>query len=132
MLAEAGISVTIEPTERIEMDLVAPTDYRNEVSFDSTTPAVRNDISQLPPSTNFKEGTSYADNLVEETRRRGRPLKLDKPLRTRMGFRISDEMLQEVELLCEQTGLSKTDLILQAIQSYIDSNRALTGTEQHS
>ena len=114
------------------MDLVAPTDYRNEVSFDSTTPAVRNDISQLPPSTNFKERTPYADNLVEETRRRGRPLKLDKPLRTRMGFRISDEMLQEVEALCEQTGLSKTDLILQAIQSYIDSYRALTGTEQHS
>ena len=114
------------------MDLVAPTDYRNEVSFDSTTPAVRNDISQLPPSPNFEERTPYADNLVEETRRRGRPLKLDKPLRTRMGFRISDEMLQEVELLCEQTGLSKTDLILQAIQSYIDSNRALTGTEQHS
>ena len=80
----------------------------------------------------FKEDASYADSLVEETRRRGRPLKLDKPLRTRMGFRISDEMLQEVEALCEQTGLSKTDLILQAIQSYIDSNRPLTGTEQHS
>ena len=114
------------------MDLVAHTDYRNEVSFDSTTPAVRNDISQPPPSTNFKEGISYADSLVKETRRRGRPLKLDKPLRTRMGFRISDEMLQEIEALCEQTGLSKTDLILQAIQSYIDSNRSLTGTEQHS
>ena len=114
------------------MDLAAPMDYRNEVSFDSTTSAVRNDTSQLPPSTNFKEDASYADGLVEEIRRRGRPLKLDKPLRTRMGFRISDEMLQEVEALCEQTGLSKTDLILQAIQSYIDSNRSLTGTEQHS
>ena len=114
------------------MDLAAPMDYRNEVSFDSTTSTVRNDISHLPPSENFKEDASYADNLVEETRRRGRPLKLDKPLRTRMGFRISDEMLQEVEALCEQTGLSKTDLILQAIQSYIDSNRSLTGTEQHS
>ena len=114
------------------MDLAAPMDYRNEVSFDSTTSAVRNDISQLPPSTNFKEDASYVDSLVEDTRRRGRPLKLDKPLRTRMGFRISDEMLQEVEALCEQTGLSKTDLILQAIQSYIDSNRSLTGTEQHS
>jgi hypothetical protein len=113
------------------MDLAAPMDYRNEVSFDSTTTAVRNDISQLPPSANFKED-SYADSLVEETRRRGRPLKLDKPLRTRMGFRISDEMLQEVEALCEQTGLNKTDLILQAIQSYIDSNRPLTGTEHHS
>ena len=114
------------------MDLAAPMDYRNEVSFDSTTSAVRNDISQLPPSTNFKEDASYADNLVVETRRRGRPLKLDKPLKTRMGFRISDEMLQEVEALCKQTGLSKTDLILQAIQGYIDSNRSLTGTEQHS
>ena len=114
------------------MDLAAPMDYRNEVSFDSTTTAARNDIRQLPPSANFKEGASYEDSLVEETRRRGRPLKLDKPLRTRMGFRISDEMLQEVEALCEQTGLSKTDLILQAIQSYIDSNRSLTGTEQHS
>ena len=114
------------------MDLATPIDYRNEVSFDSTTSAVRNDISQLPPSTNFKEDASYADRLVEETRKRGRPLKLDKPLRTRMGFRISDEMLREVEALCEQTGLSKTDLILQAIQSYIDSNRSLTGTEQHS
>ena len=114
------------------MDLVTPMDYRNEGIFDSTTPAVRNDISQLPPSTNSKNDISYANSLVEETRRRGRPLKLDKPLRTRMGFRISDEMLQEVEVLCEQTGLSKTDLILQAIQSYIDSNRALTGTEQHS
>ena len=114
------------------MDLVIPMDYRNEVSFDSTTPAVRNDISQLPPSTDFKDDISYANSLVEETRRRGRPLKLDKPLRTRMGFRISDEMLQEVEALCEQTGLSKTDLILQAIQSYIDSNRSLTGIEQHS
>ena len=114
------------------MDLAAPMDYRNEVSFDSTTSAVQNDISQIPPSTNFKEDASYAGSLVEETRRRGRPLKLDKPLRTRMGFRISDEMLQEVEALCEQTGLSKTDLILQAIQSYIDSNRSLTGTEQHS
>ena len=114
------------------MDLAAPMDYRNEVSFDSTTTSARNDISQLPPSPNFKEDVSYADGLVEETRRRGRPLKLDKPLRTRMGFRISDEMLQEVEALCEQTGLSKTDLILQAIQSYIDSNRSLTGTEQHS
>ena len=114
------------------MDLAAPMDYRNEVSFDSTTSAVQNDISQIPPSTNFKEDASYEDSLVEETRRRGRPLKLDKPLRTRMGFRISDEMLQKVEALCEQTGLSKTDLILQAIQSYIDSNRSLTGTEQHS
>ena len=114
------------------MDLVIPMDYRNEVSFDSTTPTVRNDISQLPPSTNSNNDTSYANSLVEETRRRGRPLKLDKPLRTRMGFRISDEMLQEVEALCEQTGLSKTDLILQAIQSYIDSNRSLTGIEQHS
>ena len=114
------------------MDLAAPMDYRNEVSFDSTTSAVQNDISQIPPSTNFKEDASYGNSLVEETRRRGRPLKLDKPLRTRMGFRISDEMLQEVEALCEQTGLSKTDLILQAIQSYIDSNRSLTGTEQHS
>ena len=114
------------------MDLAAPMDYRNEVSIDNTTTAVRNDISQLPPSTNFKEEAPCADSLVEETRRRGRPLKLDKPLRTRMGFRISDEMLQEVEALCEQTGLSKTDLILQAIQSYIDSNRSLTGTEQHS
>ena len=114
------------------MDLVTPMDYRNEVSFDSTTPAVRNDISQLPPSTNFKDDTSDANSLFEETRRRGRPLKLDKPLRTRMGFRISDEMLQEVEALCEQTGLSKTDLILQAIQSYIDSNRSLTVIEQHS
>ena len=113
------------------MDLAAPMDYRNEVSFDSTTTAARNDISQLPPSANFKEDSS-ADSLAEETRRRGRPLKLDKPLRTRMGFRISDEMLQEVEALCEQTGLSKTDLILQAIQSYVDSNRPLTGTEQHS
>ena len=114
------------------MDLVTPMDYRNEVSFDSTTPAVRNDISQLPPSTNSNNDNSCANSLVEETRRRGRPLKLDKPLRTRMGFRISDEMLQEVEALCEQTGLSKTDLILQAIQSYIDSNRSLTGIEQHS
>ena len=114
------------------MDLAAPMDYRNEVSFDSTTSAVRNEISQLPPSTNFKEDASYRDSLVEETRRRGRPLKLDKPLRTRMGFRISDEMLQKVEALCEQTGLSKTDLILQAIQSYIDSNHSLAGTEQHS
>ena len=114
------------------MEIAAPMDYRNEVSFDSTTTAARNDISQLPPSANFKENASYADSLVEETRRRGRPLKLDKPLRTRMGFRISDEMLQEVEALCEQTGLSKTDLILQAIQSYINSNRPLTGTEQHS
>jgi predicted DNA-binding protein len=49
-----------------------------------------------------------------------------------MGFRISDEMLQEVEALCEHTGLSKTDLILQAIQSYIDSNRSLMGIAQHS
>jgi len=114
------------------MDLAAPMDYRNEVSFDSTTSTVRNDISHLPPSENFKEDASYPNSFVEETRRRGRPLKLDKPLRTRMGFRISDEMLQEVEALCEQTGLSKTDLILQAIQSYIDSNRSLTGTEQHS
>ena len=114
------------------MDLAAPMDYRNEVSFDSNTTALRNDTSQLPSSTNFKEDASYGDSFVEETRRRGRPLKLDKPLRTRMGFRISDEMLQEVEALCEQTGLSKTDLILQAIQSYIDSNRPLTGTEHHS
>ena len=114
------------------MDLATPIDYRNEVSFDSTTSTVRNDISHLPPSENFKEDASYANSFVEETRRRGRPLKLDKPLRTRMGFRISDEMLQEVEALCEQTGLSKTDLILQAIQGYIDSNRSLTGTEQHS
>ena len=114
------------------MDLVAPMDYRNEASFDSTTPTVRNDTSQLPRSTNFKDDTYYTDSLVENTRRRGRPLKLDKPLRTRMGFRISDEMLQEVEALCEHTGLSKTDLILQAIQSYIDSNRSLMGIAQHS
>ena len=114
------------------MDLATPMGYRNEVSFDSTTSTVRNDISHLPPSENFKEDASHANSFVEETRRRGRPLKLDKPLRTRMGFRISDEMLREVEALCEQTGLSKTDLILQAIQSYIDSNRSLTGTEQHS
>ena len=63
------------------MDLAAPMDYRNEVSFDSTTTAARNDISQLPPSTNFEEDVSHADSLVEETRRRGRPLQLATPLR---------------------------------------------------
>ena len=73
----------------------------------------------------------FTQIALEETRRRGRPLKLDKPLRTRMGFRISDEMLLNRGAF-EQTGLSKTDLILQAIQSYIDSNRSLTGTKQHS
>jgi hypothetical protein len=61
----------------------------------------------------------------DEPRRRGRPLKHDKPLRTRMGFRISDEMLQEVEILCDKMGVSKTDLILQAIQSYLDQHRSL-------
>jgi hypothetical protein len=49
-----------------------------------------------------------------------------------MGFRISDKMLKEVEMLCEQTNLSKTDLILHAIQNHIDSNRSLIGTEQLS
>ena len=73
-------------TKRIEMDLATPMDYRNEVSFDSTTSTVRNDISHLPPSENFKEDASYANSFVEETRRRGRPLKLDKPLKTSYGL----------------------------------------------
>jgi hypothetical protein len=115
------------------MDLDAPIDYHNEISFDSSTPAGRNDITEFnTPTNDFKVDVSYADNLVEETRRRGRPLKHDKPLRTRMGFRISDKMLKEVEMLCEQTNLSKTDLILHAIQNHIDSNRSLIGTEQLS
>ena len=49
------------------MDLATPMDYRNEVSFDSTTSTVRNDISHLPPSENLKEDASYANSFVEET-----------------------------------------------------------------
>ena len=51
------------------MDLAAPMDYRNEVSFDSTTSAARNDISQLPLSANFKEDV-YADSLGGDPKER--------------------------------------------------------------
>ena len=60
---------------------------------------------------------------ITTKRRRGRPLKHDKPLRTRMGFRISDEMLQEVALVCNHLGIRKTDLILQAMEQFLQKHR---------
>lgn len=108
-----------------------------ETSFDSTSLSTRSTTSQLnhafrqpvtlreadlPAEPQVVEEESIAE---DEPRRRGRPLKHNKPLRTRMGFRISDEMLQEVEAVCDRTGLSKTDLILQAIQNFLDDHRSL-------
>jgi hypothetical protein len=54
------------------------------------------------------------------SKKRGRPTKGESPLKVRMGFRISDEMLEEVETACKERGIKKTDFILLAIQNQLN------------
>ena len=54
---------------------------------------------------------------------RGRPLKGDSPLVTRMAFRISDDMRQEVEEICEHDGITMSQFITKALDNYIGKLR---------
>ena len=54
---------------------------------------------------------------------RGRPLKGDSPLVTRMAFRISDDMRQEVEEICEHNGITMSQFIIKALDNYIGKLR---------
>ena len=53
------------------------------------------------------------------SKKRGRPTKGDSPLKVRMGFRIPDEMLEEVERACKGKGMKKTDFIIWAIRGQL-------------
>ena len=55
--------------------------------------------------------------------KRGRPIKGDSPLVTRMAFRISDDMRQEVEEICEHDGITMSQFITKALDSYIGKIR---------
>ena len=58
-------------------------------------------------------------------KKKGRPIKGDSPLKVRMGFRISDELLEEVESACKERGLRKTDFIVEAIKHQLRNQRLL-------
>ena len=47
----------------------------------------------------------------------GRPLKGNSKLETRMGFRIPNAMLKDVEAVCAERSLNKTDFILESIET---------------
>ena len=53
------------------------------------------------------------------SKKRGRPTKNDSPMKVRMGFRISDQLLGEVEAVCSERGICKTDFIIEAIQNQL-------------
>jgi metal-responsive CopG/Arc/MetJ family transcriptional regulator len=57
------------------------------------------------------------------SKKRGRPTKGDSPLKVRMGFRIPDEMLEEVEAVCKKKGMRKTDFIILSIRSQLLNQR---------
>jgi len=42
-----------------------------------------------------------------------------------MGFRISDELLEEVELACKEREIKKTDFIVEAIKHHLRNQRLL-------
>tara|TARA_B100000242_G_scaffold143655_2_gene102309 strand:- start:653 stop:901 length:249 start_codon:yes stop_codon:yes gene_type:complete len=54
---------------------------------------------------------------------RGRPFKGTSYLQKRLGFRISDEMLEKIEMICEEQDIRKTDFILRAIENQIQKER---------
>lgn len=51
--------------------------------------------------------------------KRGRPIKGDSPLVTRMAFRISNDMRQEVEEICEHNGITMSQFITKALEKHI-------------
>ena len=53
------------------------------------------------------------------SKKRGRPTKFDSPMKVRMGFRISDQMLGEIEAFCSERGICKTDFIIEAIKAQL-------------
>ena len=54
-------------------------------------------------------------------RKVGRPLKGNSKLETRMGFRIPNAMLKDVEAVCAEQSLNKTDFILESIEAKLAS-----------
>tara|TARA_A100001035_G_C27526490_1_gene383315 strand:- start:332 stop:580 length:249 start_codon:yes stop_codon:yes gene_type:complete len=54
---------------------------------------------------------------------RGRPFKGSSYLQKRLGFRVSDEMLEEIEMICKEQDIRKTDFILRAIENQIQKER---------
>lgn len=51
--------------------------------------------------------------------KRGRPIKGDSPLVTRMAFRISDDMRQEVEKICGEKRITMSQFITKALERHI-------------
>lgn len=47
--------------------------------------------------------------------------KTDWPVRT---FRIPPELLERLDLYCDQTGISKTFIINKALEKYLDENES--------
>ena len=66
--------------------------------------------------------TGQMNNMTNQ-RKRGRPLKGNSPLVTRMSFRISDPMRQEVEEICEHNGITMSQFITKALDNYIGKIR---------
>ncbi len=63
------------------------------------------------------------------SKKRGRPTKNDLPMKVRMGFRISDEMLKDVERVCEEYEIRKTDFILLAIENQLKNQKLFESGE---
>ena len=62
--------------------------------------------------------TGQVNNMPNQ-RKKGRPLKGNSPLVTRMAFRISDPMRQEVEKICENNGITMSQFITKALEKQI-------------
>lgn len=58
------------------------------------------------------------------TKRRGRPLKGQERMSTRMGFRIQNTMLKDILAICEDEGITRSDFITRALEKEV--SRCLT------
>ena len=57
------------------------------------------------------------------TLKKGRPFKGSEPLTKRLGFRIPNDMLDEMSDICGDQDITKTDFILRAIKNQLQKER---------
>ena len=57
------------------------------------------------------------------TLKKGRPFKGSEPLIKRLGFRIPNDMFDEMSDVCDDQNITKTDFILRAIENQIQKER---------
>ena len=66
------------------------------------------------------------------TLKKGRPFKGSEPLTKRLGFRIPNDMLDEMSDICGDQDITKTDFILRAIENQLQKEvmNCLTRSEK--